>query len=121
MGRSAGLSLARMTSRFFAGPRVRLDSYITAGASIARRSRDSSPGDRELRGYVMVDAAEPTNAAARERRRRPLRRGLRSNGLKLLTYSTDLVFDGRKRTPYLKYAHGRCPRMGEQYSANATS
>jgi dTDP-4-dehydrorhamnose reductase len=56
-------------------------------------------------GYVRVDEAErETERCYRENARGPavLARACRERGVRLLTFSSDLVFDGAARTPYVE-------------------
>ena len=74
-------------------------------------------------GYVRIDAAE-TEAAACTRDNTAAATNLAlacaAQGIQLLTFSTDMVFDGHKTTPYLESDpaaplnhYGRCKRAAE--------
>jgi dTDP-4-dehydrorhamnose reductase len=75
-------------------------------------------------GYVRVDEAEHDERCERENADGALllAQASRANNVKLLTFSSDLVFDGSKRTPYLESdaprplsAYGRSKTHAERY------
>ena len=109
-------------------PAVTLDRAaldIADAASIAQALRRHQPwAVVNAAGYVRVDEAE-TDAARCQRENttgpRRLAEACATHGLPLLTFSSDLVFDGRQTTPYLEDAptgplneYGRSKRLAEQ-------
>jgi dTDP-4-dehydrorhamnose reductase len=103
----------------------RRDIDITDAASIqAAIDRVQPWAIVNAAGYVRVDAAESDARCERENALGALllARASRRHGLKLLTFSSDLVFDGSKRTPYVESdearplsAYGRSKWLAERY------
>jgi dTDP-4-dehydrorhamnose reductase len=79
-------------------------------------------------GYVRVDDAERDPECERENAHAAflLARETAARGIKLVTFSTDLVFDGAKRTPYVESdevrplsAYGRSKTLAERFVREA--
>ena len=85
---------------------TRADMDIADPASVAALLDDLQPwAVVNTAGYVRVDDAEREPAACeRENTTGPavLAAACAARGLQLLTFSSDLVFDGAKRTPYVE-------------------
>ena len=103
----------------------RADLDITNGESIAAVIEKFNPwGIVNAAGYVDVDKAETEEAtcmAANSEGPANLARECKERGIRFLSFSTDLVFDGKKGKPYLESdevnplnVYGRSKAMAEE-------
>ncbi|GAB3647106.1 sugar nucleotide-binding protein [Ramlibacter alkalitolerans] len=102
----------------------RADLEITDAASVERALKHWQPwAVINTAGYVRVDEAEGDERQWRENAVGPalLAAACARHGARLVTFSSDLVFDGTKETPYVEgdearplNAYGRAKREAEQ-------
>lgn len=125
-GGTLGRAFARICERRGLAHRLlgRADLDITSAASIDAALRRHRPwAVVNTAGYVRVDAAEHDPRQWRENATGPALLAARcaQRGVRLVTYSTDLVFDGAKAAPYVESdaanplnAYGRAKRAAEE-------